>query len=193
MKIFFWESKGAVLWRTLLLPACLILGAAFWYFSLYAAVVFLAGLTVLILLDYCHFIVLTDEDVREIRMGRVWCRIPLDEITRLNVQAGKPVDSLTIQGENDLIIGPYRKKTFQAMLAVIGTEENVMKGFFLDEPADQTTVQGEWTYRRETVYLDELFSKKKFVHREAWRAERPKEKEETDREEMKNAEGNIPG
>lgn len=193
MKIFFWESKGAVLWRTLLLPACLLLGAAFWYFSLYAAVAFLAGLSVLILLDYCHFIVLTDEEVREIRMGKVRCRIPLDELTGLNVQAGKPVDSLTIQGESDLIIGPYRKKTFQAMLTAIGTEEDAMKGFFLDEPAEQTVVRGEWTYRRETVYLDELFSKKKFVHREVRRAERPKKKEETDREEKEHAEGNIPG
>ena len=158
-----WKSTG----RTILEAMFgLGLAGAFWYYRIYAAMFVMGAALLLLRLYQLRFVVVSGEGVSQLHWCRIDCRIPLKELVRMDTRAEGRDVMVCLYGEQDILELPYRSKTLEGILGALGVEEEVRKRLLASSGEDFRLDSGGYRVLRETVFLDALFGKKAFVHRE---------------------------
>jgi hypothetical protein len=173
---FFWYTPRETLVNVLEICFWAALLAVFAAFHNIAAAVVVAVVLVIMVLYQMRLVLVTSEEVRQIRWGRVDCRIPLQELYRLDTKAAGKGVRACLYGQRDLLELPYREKTVEAVLEALDFGTETSRSFLRDEET-RTREVGEWTLLCEQVLLDRLFEKKPFVHRCIYRTV-PQEQED---------------
>ena len=156
--------------------ACIALLFVFWSFKNYAAFAFLLLMLFAVINEALSYVTVDKERVIIFEGGRAKEKIPADEIRRLDTQAGRH-EKMVIYGENGMIAMAFNKKAAEAVLKAAGADEEVTS-VFLQDGEDMTVENKTGKVIKETVFLDRLNGKKKYVHRQAILPVKEKEESE---------------
>ncbi len=167
LKIFCWHTPGETLVSALEGLFGLGLTLAFVYYRIYVAVAVMVCVLLLLLVYQLRFILVSETDIKQFHWGHIDVTLPVEEIERIDTQAedkGKGCMAC-IYSEKDVLELPYRRKTFEAVLELLGIDEDVRKRFFDREAEDFVEESAGFRVTRATVNLDAFVGKEAFTHR----------------------------
>lgn len=160
---FFKDFVGGFLFGMLILVIDIILMIVFWNFEQYVAMVFLGVAIPIILLSSFSFVIVTENSVKVFSFGKISAVIPFDELQMIDSHAGHP-DTMTFLGTGDMFSCKYNDRVIVRTLVNAGVyQPDVMD--FMTDGKDVSFNSGRWQFERENILLDELFGKKKYIHR----------------------------
>ncbi|MCR5743211.1 MAG: hypothetical protein K6F92_05765 [Lachnospiraceae bacterium] len=165
-KIYSYYTVGDILKNVFELVFAVAIGAAFAYYKIYAALVFLIVIiAVLIYLDI-RFIIMDDKKLSDFKRTAVSESIDYEQIGEVTTAVKDKKVFVCVYGAGKAITFPYRPKAYVALLKHMNLQDDVISGILDSVVYDSPVRVDDFVIRKNTVLIDELFGKREFVRRE---------------------------